>query len=118
MLNIKNSKDLLEIQSEGALGIADFETLGKEADKLIKEYGNIRLLIDVREFSGWESLSASEAHFSFIKNHHHNVIKVAVVIGKFWEAWIAVLVRTFLQPEIKVFQSTETDAAKSWINEK
>ena len=41
----------------------DFIELGKKADKLIDEYGNIRVLINAANFNGVEKTIAAEKIF-------------------------------------------------------
>jgi len=118
MIKIKNHNNLIEIEPTGSLKTGDFDDLAKKADKLIDTYGNIKLLINAQNFEGWDSLSASEAHFTFVQKHHKDVEKAAIIVGHSWQEWVASILKVFLHPEIRIFQSSELKKAQSWIQEK
>ena len=85
MLTVKHDTgNLVEITIMEKLRLEDFKDFEEKVDVLIKEHGNIRVLIDASGFDGWENLDAAEHHFSFVKGHHEKIKNLAVVAGHMW----------------------------------
>ena len=108
--------NLIRVTVTDKLGADDFQKLGAVADALIQKHGTVRLLLDGTHFQGWENLEAAEAHFGFVKNHHHNVERLAVIAGAEWQHWMAAMAGFFLHPVIKVFDKGELEAAQNWLS--
>jgi SpoIIAA-like len=102
------SPSALKIVPSEKLTEANFQGLAPQVDVLISRFGQVRLLIDVSAFNGWESYAAFRAHASFIKNHQQNVERIAVIVGHDWQHWLVDAVRMFLHPEARAFD-------KSWV---
>ncbi len=82
---------------------------------MIREHGQIRLLIDARAFSGWKNFDAFQTHAGFIKNHQKNVGRLAVIAGHDWQTWLVDAARMFLHPEAKAFDKDHEGEALKWI---
>lgn len=117
MLTIDNTDNLIEITIKDTLEADDFRKLGEKADKLINEYGSIRVLINAEDFNGWENTDAAEKHFSFVKAHHAKVERLAIIAGHMWQHWIAAMARVFMHPEVKVFDKTQLEDARNWLKQ-
>jgi len=118
MLKIKhNNSNLIEVTIVDILKAEDFINLGEKADKLIKEHGKIRLLINASGFNSWENTKAAEKHFSFVKDHNKKVERLAVVAGHTWQHWLAALARMFIQPKVRVFDKDQINEARAWLKE-
>ncbi len=118
MLTIKHNKgSLIEVTIIDTLKAEDFRELGEKADKLIKEHGSIRVLINASGFNGWDNTEAAEKHFGFVKEHNQKVERLAVVAGHMWQYWLAALARMFLQPKIRVFDKDQIEEARAWLKE-
>lgn len=116
MLMIKHGTgNLVELTVTGKLKSEDFKELAEKADTLIKEYGNVRVLIDASGFDGWDNLAAAEGHFGFVKEHHEKVERLAIIAGHMWQHWLAALAHVFVHPKMKVFNKGQAEEAKAWI---
>ncbi|MFG0290669.1 MAG: STAS/SEC14 domain-containing protein [Rhodopirellula sp. JB044] len=107
---------LLFVRPEGALEERDFEALSEVVDPFIETGGGLRgLFIDAPSFPGWKDLGAMVAHFRFIRDHHKQIGKIAIVtdskIGDFAEH----LAGHFVSAEIKHFESSDVVAAQNWL---
>ncbi len=109
------SADALKITPPAKLKADDFAAIAPQIDELIRQQGQIRLLIDARDLHGWENAEALEKHILFVKNHQSKVRRIAVLAGHDWQHWIAAIVNVFVHPEIKAFGNTEEDAARQWL---
>ena len=91
--------------------------LSAEIDPLVQEKGHLNgLLLIVPHFPGWEDFDALFAHLSFVRHHHKQVEKVAVVSS---ERLFSLLVKEvsgnhFFHPEIRVF--SDEGEAKQWLS--
>jgi len=52
------SGNAVKVKAPDKLKADDFLEIAPQIDSLIKQHGQIRLLIDASEFSGWESIAA------------------------------------------------------------
>ncbi len=117
MIEFDNSpgSNVVCVKIKDQLHAEDFGAVAPKADQLIGEHGKIRVLLDLTDFHGWADVSAARTHFSFIKDHHHKVERIAIIAGKQWQHWIAAVVGTFVAAEEKCFDEAEADEARSWI---
>ena len=68
---------VLKIVAPETLHADDFLALGPQVDAIIKDYGEIRLLIDATHLEGWDSLTTPEKHAAFVKANHAKVTRIA-----------------------------------------
>src|SRR6516225_9629838 len=105
----------LKVVPSEKLTEADFQGLAQRVDPMITKCGQVRLLIDVSGFNGWESYAAFQTHASFIKNHQRNVERIAVIVGHDWQHWIVDTARMFLHPEARAFDKSGEHEARMWV---
>jgi len=111
------TSNVIKFRITDSLKVGDFSSFAPRIDALIQEKGTIRLLLDGTLFKGWENIEAAQEHFTFIKNHHTKVEKIALIAGHTWQHWLAAFANLFIQPDIKVFDAKDTSAALKWITE-
>lgn len=105
----------LKITVPEKLKADDFQEVAPQVDSLIKQQGKIRLLIDARNFGGWQNINAFERHVGFVKNHQQKVERIAVIVGQDWQHWIVATIRTFVHPEVRAYDPPDQDKALKWI---
>ena len=93
----------------------DFTQIAPQIDSLISQHGNIKLLIDASGFEGWENIEAFEAHAGFVKNHQQKIERIAVIAGHEWQHWLVGMVRMFVHPEVRAFDTSHQKEALDWI---
>ena len=107
---------ILIITPEGSLEEADFETLSKEVDPYIEAMGTLNgLMIYTEYFPGWENFAALLSHIKFVKEHHHNIKKVAAVTNSGFLSIVPRVASHFVQAEIKHFSYNNKNAALDWL---
>ena len=107
---------ILQIQPKASLEKSDFEALARTVDPFLAEAGNLAgLIIETRTFPGWESLGAMAAHIRFVRDHHRQIRKVAVVPYSALGTIAENLASHFISADIKRFAASEVGAAKHWI---
>jgi hypothetical protein len=70
---------VLQIISPQTLHADDFLAVAPQVDAIIKDYREIRLLIDASHLEGWGGLSALEKHGGYVKALRAKVTRSAVV---------------------------------------
>ena len=109
------SPNALQIIVPEKLKADDFSQIAPQVDSIIRQHGNIRLLIDASQFSGWENVVAFENHAAFVKRHQDKVERIAVIVGHEWQHWLVGTVRIFLHPEVKAYDKGQEREALQWI---
>ena len=107
---------ILVITPEGSLKTADFERLTEEVDPYIEAMGMLNgLMIYSESFPGWESFAALLSHMKFVKEHHHNIKKVAAVTDSGFLSILPQVANYFVQAEVKHFSYKDKNAALDWL---
>jgi len=116
MITIEKAADnLVKVKVPKHLVSGDFKAIEPTVDRLIQEHGKIRLLLDAREFDGWQNVDAAKEHFRFVKTHQHNIERAALIAGHQWQHWVGAIAETFLEPAVHVFD--DPDAALAWVKQ-
>jgi N-acetylglucosamine kinase-like BadF-type ATPase len=113
-LDIANS--ILYVRPKAALAKEDFAELAKTVDPHIEKSGKLSgLILEAAKFPGWEDLGAMAAHFRFVRDHHKQIRKIAVVTDSSMGNVAEKLASHFVAAEIKHFAAADLDKAKQWV---
>ena len=104
------------VQPAGPLTEQDFTDAAARIDPAIEKHGQLRgLIIATDSFPGWESFAALVHHFRFVRDHHKQVRRVALVTDSSLGAVAETLASHFVAAEIRHFPFAEQDAARQWV---
>ena len=107
---------VLMVMPEGPLNSDDFKELAAVADPYIEQNGKLNgLMIYTESFPGWEDFEALVSHFRFVKDHHRNLAKVALVTNSKIASFAETMAKHFVRAEIKHFDFSSKDAALGWL---
>jgi len=106
---------VLKIIAPEKLNAGDFTDLAPLVESIMKQQGQIRLLIDASRLEGWESISALEEHAAFVKTHQQEVERIAVIARHDWQQWLVGAVKIFLHPEVRAFDKGDESEALRWL---
>jgi hypothetical protein len=106
---------VLKIVAPETLRADDFLALAPQVDEIIKDHGDLRLLIDASHLHGWDSLVAIEKHAGFVKAHQDKVSRIAVLARGDWQQWLVGAVKVFLHPQVKAFDPGHEGEAARWL---
>ena len=117
-VTIDEENGIVVLEPEGPLSKNDFESATRIIDPYIEGANQlIGLIIHTKSFPGWDSFAALISHLRFVKEHHKNLLRVAIstdsTLGRFAES----IAGHFVKAEIKHFSYEEIEHAKSWIVE-
>lgn len=108
--------DIIEVVVDGKISRADFDQIAEKLEAAIKRHGKVRLLEDIRGFSGiapsalWEDIRFSLRHLS-------DFSRVAVVADKTWMEWLAKAVNPLVRGEVRHFERARIEEARRWLRE-
>ncbi|SFA99928.1 SpoIIAA-like [Poseidonocella pacifica] len=105
----------LHLQLLGKLDSAVYEEEGRDLDAFIARNGRIRLLLDLREFDGWQGLGAIAEHLSLVREHRRAPERVAIVGRNTFTRLAEGVGRHFLDAEVRYFDAAAFEEAKAWI---
>lgn len=114
--NLDQKNSLATVEIKDSLAAEDFKILSQTVDPWIKNSGELKgLIIHVKKFPLWENIFGFTSHFSFIKNHHKKIKKLAIVADGALPNVMPKLAGHFIKAEIKNFNYDQLEEAKNWI---
>ncbi len=107
----------LKISVKGTLTHEDYEKMIPMVENALigVEEPKIKVLVDAREFQGWDMRAAWD-DFKFGLKHNKEFTKLAFVGSKEWEAYSIKISNWFMSGEMKYFEDIEQ--AMLWLNQK
>ncbi|WP_448554460.1 STAS/SEC14 domain-containing protein [Thalassotalea montiporae] len=118
MLNVtlQPNYGVVIFELDGQLSVQDFIHAAHKIDPYIDHAGGLKGgLVCVLGWPVWESFSAFSQHLAFIRNHHHQIAKVAIVSNSTSFKLFAPIYGTSLQCQIRCFAIDAIESGKDWI---
>ena len=107
---------VLVVRPKEKLEAEDFVALAALVDPYLEAHGKLAgLLIDAPEFPGWEGFDGLVSHLRFLRDHHRQIAKVAIVSGSPVLSAAPKVAQHFVSAEIKEFPAGDVEAALAWI---
>jgi hypothetical protein len=113
-LHEEASGKILVVKLTGKLTKEDYQQFTPEIERLIKQHGKIRMLVQLHDFHGW-TVSAIWEDIKFDLKHFQDVERLALVGEKAWEHGMAVFCKPFTSATIRYFNRGEAEQAEAWI---
>ena len=107
--------NLLYVQVSDLVTKEEIQQIAKTADELIEKQGKINILAELKEFKGYNTLSAFFEDFHYGVTHRDSFNKLAVVGENKIEEMMVKLSSLFMHGEIKYFESNNLNEALSWV---
>ena len=119
MLNheLRLDEGILILKPDGPLEASDFTVVQHLVDAYLAKSGTLHgVLIHANHgFPGWKDFAALVAHLKFVKEHHRQIEKVAVVMDGGVAAIMPSIANHFVHAEVKHFDLAHEDAARAWL---
>ncbi|MGW8161890.1 MAG: STAS/SEC14 domain-containing protein [Desulfobulbales bacterium] len=106
--------NFVEARIIGKLTENDYEIIIPELERRIKEYGRLRLLIELEDFQGWTAGALWE-DIKFDFRHFHDIYRIALVGDSKWEKTATLFSKPFTAAELRYFDWKDLEAARRWI---
>jgi len=104
----------LWVQASGKFSQEDYQHFTPEVERLISKFGKIRVLLEMRDFHGWDAGALWE-DIKFDFKHFSDIERLAMVGDKKWEEWMAKFCRPFTTATIRYFDAARNEDAQAWI---
>ncbi len=109
---------ILAIRASGKLNHQDYQSFLPKLEEKIKQYGQVSLLLELDNFSGWD-LKAVKDDFKFAFKHMGDLDRIAIVGDKAWEHWMAIMAKPFVPlGSVHYFDRENLQEAWDWLREK
>lgn len=105
---------IVVLKASGRLTKADYDRLVPAFERLAKEKGPLRLLVELDDFHGWD-LPALWEELKFDLTHQKDLGRAAIVGDQAWQDWGTRLSKPFFRAEIRYFDRHDTAAARAWL---
>lgn len=106
---------VLHVQLLGKLDPEVMEEEERDMNAFMRANDRFRLLLDLREFDGWQGLGALGAHFRIVRNHYDLIDKAAVVGDASYQKLAARALSKLSGAEVEYFGPKELEKAKAWM---
>ena len=113
-LNEEVGGKLLIIRVTGKLTREDYKSFVPKVEELILKFGKIRMVLEMRDFHGWDAGALWE-DIMFDIRHFSDIESLALVGDKKWEKGMSIFCKPFTKAQIKYFDLTEIYKAYEWI---
>jgi hypothetical protein len=113
-LNEEAGGKILKVKASGKLTKEDYQRFVPDVERLIKDHGKIRILLEMHDFHGWE-VSALWEDIKFDLKHFGDIERLAMVGDSKWEKGMAAFCKPFTKAKIQYFDSSKADEARAWI---
>ena len=113
---LEDASNIVLINISRKLGIEELKQSQGECESAIKAVGNIKLLVILSDFQGWEKAKGWE-DMSFSEKNDAYIDKIATVDDiERWEGLAYAFTAGGLRPvPIEFFGDTEISAARGWL---
>ncbi|MTH96789.1 STAS/SEC14 domain-containing protein [Roseibium sp. RKSG952] len=106
---------VVHVKLIGKLEPGAYDNATGDLDALIAKYGHIRLLLDLREFDGWQGLGALTSHLSLVREHRRAPTRVAIVGDEAWMDLARRVFSVFTDAETRFFAGDGFDDPEAWV---
>jgi hypothetical protein len=107
---------VLVIKLTGKLTREDYAQFVPEVERLIREHGKLRMVVQMHDFHGW-TMGALWDDIKFDVKHFRDIERLALIGESKWEAGMAVFCKPFTTAKVRYFDESQSDEAFTWINE-
>ncbi len=109
----KDGGKVLELQVSGKLAKEDYKHFVPEVERLIEQHGKIRVLLEMKDFHGW-NVRALWEDIKFDLKHFSDIDRVAMIGDKRWQKGMSRFCRPFTTAKIRYFDSSALEEARQW----
>lgn len=113
-LTYQENKGYLDVRVTHRLEAVDYETLVPEFERLVKQHGKLKMLVQLHDFHGWTAGGLWQ-DLKFDVKHFGDFERLAIVGESKWQEGMAVFCKPFTTARVKYFGSDQCDEAIAWL---
>jgi hypothetical protein len=109
--------NVLWVKVNGKLSREEYADLVPSWEKMIAQYGKLRLLFQMEPgFTGWEPMAAWD-DVKFSVSHQNELERVAMVGDTKWHEVFEKLGKLLVNSQVRYFDETQLAEAQAWLRE-
>jgi hypothetical protein len=113
---VQRDEGIVVVEPDGPLQQSDLEKLASEIDAFSADRGRLTgLVIHTKSFPGWDDFNAFLHHMKFVKEHHRDIQRVAIVTDSKLGAIGQGIASHFVSADIKHFDYDNIEEAHRWM---
>lgn len=116
MVQLNSDEKILYMVVSGKLTNHDFDKIALLVSSKLKKFGKIRLYYEMKDYEGWTFQAFWRDLYMDLK-YRNKVEKIAMVGEKFWEKWMADLIKPLSPADVRFYGPHQKEEAKEWIRE-
>lgn len=110
--------NVVVVTPDGRLEANDFKQLAAAVDPLIEKNGKLNgLMIRAESFPGWKNFAGLLSHLRFVRDHHRNIAKVALVSDSEAAIVAETAAKHFVKAKIRHFDFENKTQALAWLKQ-
>jgi hypothetical protein len=113
-LHETNEGKVLEVHISGKITAADYNDLVPTAERLMKQHGKIRMLVEMHDFHGWTA-GALWQDLKFDVRHFNDIERIAMVGETKWQHGMSVFCKPFTGAKVRYYDHGAIDEARAWL---
>jgi hypothetical protein len=114
-LAFEDGSRLVRAQLLGSLEPSAYRDVNEEIDAFVARHTPFRLLLDLREFDGWEGIAGLREHLSLVRDHRRSLERAAIVGNRRWERLAARIIPRVVGVEARFFEASKYSDAEKWV---
>lgn len=106
---------VLHVALRGKLDTQAYANDIEDLNRFLASHDRPRLLIDLRDFDGWQGLGALKDHLDLVRGHAPKIDRAAVVGDAGWQEMGLQIGKRAFGLDAKYFGDDDFEAARSWV---
>jgi hypothetical protein len=106
---------ILEVHLSDKLTEADYQLLLPQFERLLREHGKLRVLLDLTRFTSGEVRPLRE-DLKIYGSLLSAIERIAMVGDQKWRDWLATVCAPLLTANIRYFDPAQAEEARAWIH--
>jgi len=106
---------VLQVRLRGKVDSEAYDNAIEDLNSFFEGHETIRLLIDLRDFDGWQGLDALRDHFYLVRGHAARVQRAAIVGDAGWQSMAVQVGKRAFGIDARHFPAKEFEEAKTWL---
>ena len=107
---------VLHVSLRGKVDTQAYENDIEDLNRYLHDHANTRLLVDLRDFDGWQGLGALRDHFFLVRGHADQIQRAAIVGDAGWQEMAVQVGKRVFGIDARFFEGDEFDEAKFWLS--
>jgi universal stress protein A len=109
--------NVVGIRISGKLSEKDYDCIEQRLRERLGHHRKLRLLVDMDDFEGWESISALWQDLKLDVRHNNDIERLAMVGEKGWQRWMTRLSQPFIKGKMRYFDRKDLNQAWQWLRQ-